>query len=695
MSEATPFGTDLIAAGYAFFRLVEIVGERAYPALDRMYDRRISRIQTAASEVQGALTNLQRHLKPQHIESLKALAKLTSYLHESFLSALHYRRPYSSANLHGIPIDVSALNEGNQALEIMTEATIKSGRLAAMGILVTHYFTLEYTVMLAHMEDFHDSDTTLMTPSADKEFSELMASIHTYENAQQAEVERLFEHIPAPSAAGYISGTPEVRAANEKFVKHVNTIVDVDLQRNDLAEHAQNCLFTETPNSALYFRSMYYTVFMSGLSLYHKTPAPTAVVDMYRWTEGKLTPIRKYGLCRDGANVSLDDRHHRDMISKRFKSFTPNKVYEYATLPSAGAASAHDLVIQKSTAGLIQVMPRVQVHVWRKELTWDRTQYDILAATVGEVGVMSDLLYMLPAIASASFKFRTSAEYPSAEIHSLYTRFSGSFDVTKESSVVDAAGNDRQDMIDDITHTRATLTAIMDPDVPSAVSIQPMPPGLRDWTTSISTVFNANASLIASNAVPKVCTNLNTNDILKLSNVDPAKQNVTYTEFKHGLIDIRMTELHNYEYINSMVLLHFGESLLHIDIPPCCAKHAVMGSNTMTLDRAQYASYHIITGFMHGAFNITYDSFKTMRTAIREAQTAFVKRYKKRTAGFLHPSCWLTRDDIAPGAAWTAFEASRDLVPGTILHFSPMIGAPPAADANHIALQDHITNFNP
>jgi hypothetical protein len=111
----------------------------------------------------------------------------------------------------------------------------------------------------------------------------------------------------------------------------------------------------------------------------------------------------------------------------------------------------------------------------------------------------------------------------------------------------------------------------------------------------------------------------------------------------------------------------------------------------MALSQATYNVYHApAPDIINAPFAITYKSIKDMRAEIREQSGLFTKLFNARGAGFLHPSCW-----IAPNTDWKQVNASKDLVPGTVVHFSPLGGAPVAPTADQTALAVAVSAFTP
>jgi hypothetical protein len=676
------FGQDLVAAGYSFFRFVEVVGEKSYNRLDKLYDRRVARILAESKSTQFALSNLQRHFSPKHVESLRSFEKFTDYLVGSFQSALSYRRPYSSANVHGLPFDALSIVDNDRAKLTFADATLRAGRMAAMGLLVVHYITLEYTVMLAHIEDSKTQDDNMMDPECVKEFYEIMGNIYEYEKIRQEAVERVYG----------VMATEADR--NEMFIKMITGVIDVSMQRG-LSAPMRTLMFEDNEYTSVFIRSMYYSVMLDGLSLYGKYRndlKDTKVKQLYLFTEGLLTDYRKFGLNQHGPIRIMEDRNCRDILSKKFKSFTDYPVYEYSTLPypsnpTTRPGTMNDVVIQKTTAGLVSVTPRIQVHIWRNKLEWTDEDNKIASMTIGEVGLMWDLMYTLPAIVATNWKFRTTSRYPYPELHSLFTRFFGPFDVMKAGANV--LSMPIQGMIRNIARYRDSRAAIRDPVVPTSTSIQPMPEALSEWTIAQSDLHDPNQISMVSNAVFQRAYSINTSETLKISNTDPSRSNVVWVP---NLLPESLQKYYGFQFKNSIFMLHVGEALQNIDQHICCEGPGVMGDmQRMTLNRTTYLDYHApAPDVPNGVFTITYKSIKDMRAEIREQSGLFTKLFNARGAGFLHPSCW-----IAPNTDWKQVNASKDLVPGTVVHFSPLGGAPVAPTADQTALADAVFAFTP
>ena len=663
---ASSFGQDLVSASFSFFRFAEVVTERLYSQLDPLYDRRIARLAVESRSMQMALRCLKRHLSKEHQESLDSLDVLTTYLHGSFEAALNYKKPYSNANVHGLPIEASAVENNDVASNEMTLATVFCGRLAAMGMLVVHYMTLEFTVMLARIEDAKKPDNELMTTEED--FYSIMQGVYTHLNNRETELAALFDGIDGTDAGPSLAHLQQL----------VTTIIDVNIFTDAKLEHVQKEFHNHTPKEALFIRQIYYSVMIASLATYVNPDIPK----LYKDVESKIRAFREVGL---GNNPwrPLEDRNYRSVLSKKFKGYTQNPVYEYATQPYAPPDGGKDMVIQRS-GGLVNVTPRVQVHIYRKPYAWDAaSDWRSLATTVGEFGVMWDLLYALPALVATNHQFRTSAAYPSAELHSLHTRFMGPMDLFKiRVKTPNGPAKTFVDLVDGYKKNRAE---IQDPIAPHATSTQPMPDDLVAWTLKMQDKFRDKLN----SAV--------TNGVIARGQTETPKAvpldhwNVTWIR---DIYPPDYPTMQSYEYKNSMFLLHFGSALLHIDQHICCSPMSVLGASDnkpMELANTEYARYHDIPDAARSPFTVYYDSIKAMRASIRETQDAFIAAYQKRKPAFLHPASWLSKDTLKD---WQKVQ-NTDQVQGTILQFPALRGDPvdPADGSQDKLLDAAVTLF--
>jgi hypothetical protein len=688
MDRHSAFGQDLLATGYTFFRFAEVVSERVYAELDMLYDMRVARTLSASRDLLSALRNLQRHLSDEHKDSLRALGHLTDYLLNSFSSALNYKRRYSSSNPWGLPIDVSIMDASPAEQSEFSQGTVHAGRLAAMGMLLVHYFTLEFTVMLAHIEDSDRPRDQLLPDTTEREFRDLMLKIFTHESRMQEQI------------AGLLDGANDDTAAAVFLTLYAN-VGDVNLlHRIRTNTTLKRFLWTNDSNSIMYLREIYYSVMVQSMSFYGDNDEQ-GLKEMFANIERYFYPFRAYSAyCPSGITRSLEDRNPREELSRKFQEHTPNPAYEYATLPLAAGVDNGQIVLQKAAnGGIINVVPRRRVHVWRKKMTWTGADWKLLASTTGELGLMMDLANLLPSVVACNRKFRTSPNLPIKELHSVFTRFFGAYDYFRPDIYAIDPGTELGRYQDDAATERNDMKACKDPVAPNAVSIQPMPEQIVEWTNASGQV-GGDPRWRITNAVFQRCTSLNVSETLKASNVQPEKQNVVYTPDWISSIDEATTHVNKKMHCNSMYLLHVGSALLHVEIPTYHADSSVLGSDGMMLDSRSYYRYHYtaidnILDRTDTHTTITYGAFRSLRSNIQEWQKKLQTLFSKRTAGFLHPACWLTTTDLAAGTGWQKLHSSTDVTPGTVVNFAPMGGDTADLQAENRALSNVIGHFCP
>jgi len=404
------------------------------------------------------------------------------------------------------------------------------------------------------------------------------------------------------------------------------------------------------------------------------------------------------------------------MLSKRFNEYTQHPEYKYATLAYATAGNG-DMIIQRNGGGHINVTPRRRVHIYRQQWAWNGADdWKRLAVTVGELGLMWDVLNVMPAIVATNYKFRTSAEYPSAELHSLHTRFMGPIDLlktgarvtdgTQPPALADGTYPPRTPgpITDIATETRlykAARVRIKDPVTSNATTTQPMPDSLREWMRQMRTAFPEQIDATGA-AIPEQFRMAVINAIPHQNDRPNTLQNVVWIK---DMYNHNKHSLQKYEYKNSLFLMHFGSALLHIDQHICCSPQKVLGADAahaMRLNWVQYRTHHsvpedVIPNAVTGAGGfeifIEYDTLKSMRASIRETQDAFSEAWNKRKPSFLNPSAWMTFADTTAGQ-WRQVEYAQDQVHGTVLHIEALPGAAPAPGADDTALDGLITAFN-
>ena len=673
---ACSFGQDLVSTSYTFFRYVEVVTERMHDKLDPLYDMQIARLMSESRSVQVALRHLRRHLCSAHQESLESLEELSTYLHGSFEATLNYKRPFSSANVQGLPIEASAVDNDDTMKREMELATVYCGRAAAMGMLLVHYLVLEFTVMLARIEDTKVADNQLMT--TEKEFHGIMRNINQYLHERETDVKSIITGLDA---------APPNPADTLKVKKLVTKMIEVNVFKHTYFTPVQAMFADNTNTEPLFHRQIYYTMVAESLRQYETTSPPPTIQALYKFTEQRLVVFRGNGLGYGPEPYRpLEDREYRAVLAKRFKCFTQNPEYKYSTLAYTEATTGGDMVIQRGGHGHINVTPRRQVHLFKAQYGWEAGRdWRLLAIATSEVGLMSDLINVLPAIVATNLKFRTSAEYPSAELHSLHTRFMGPMDALKVGARVTSAP--LTTITDSVRTYKIARSKIRDPVVPNAINTQPMPDNLRAWMTKIIEEFP-----------DQDLTNMTTNGIVSFhANEKPiVSRNVTWIKDMYSHISIQYQK---YEYKNSMFLMHFGSALLNIDQHICCATPKVLDAVTgaMQLNQDEYNLSHFIDATIVpgiGPFTIQYDTLRAIRASIRETQEGFLAAIKARTAPFPHPDSWLTYKD-SQDDAWTLVQDGHDIVHGTIIHYGGLLGMPVApADRISTDTNNALKKFN-
>jgi len=615
---------------------------------------------------------------------LQALGKLIDYLLNSFTSALNYKRPYSQSNPWGLPIHVSTMEGPQTQKELFTNTTIMAGRLAAMGMLCLHYFVLEFTVLLAHMEDAEDPNKQLFSEEAEKEFNALMHSIHQYEADGLPNLQaKMGEDRPGLQGIGLAELINPIRDTDMLFSRDFDT-----LKRN---------WWNMQDNMALQFlRGMYYSIYCKGLSSYGEG---FETEEYFKLTEERFYSFRSTAAAgTNGVTRIMEDGNVREELSHRFRQFSADPVYEYATTPSPASPETTsripDVVFSKVAGNVIQVQPRVRVHVWRRKLTWRSDDFKFLAAATGELGLMSDLLYVLPSVVACNHGFRNSTQYPVAELHSVYTRYFGGFDMLRGTYTTQRSEEMRAH-VDALTQRRDQHSAIKDPLIPQAISIQPMPAALREWMEQVTNIDGHYASSCISNAVYRRSTNLNATDTLKLSNTQLSRQNVVWTSPDYGAEYESNYHISTKLHRNSMFVLHFGSALLHMNLPPFYGAVHVLGSNDLVLGETNYLTYHAAYSIFYDTSTIEYDTFKSMRGSIKTLQQQFLDTFSKRTAGFLHPASWLTQHelDLTGLDKWTKLNSFTDLTKGTVVDFSLLHGDAPDLSPEARTLNAETDNF--
>jgi len=241
-----------------------------------------------------------------------------------------------------------------------------------------------------------------------------------------------------------------------------------------------------------------------------------------------------------------------------------------------------------------------------------------------------------------------------------------------------------------------TLRAnVQDPNVPTAVSTQPMPDDLRRWVNAIAAAFpggDVALSRMVTNSVIK------RGDTLRVSNVSLDRENVRWIRDQYPLA---LENLQAWEFTNSMVLLHLGTALLHIDQHVCCSTQSVRDAEATTpmqLSEGRYSRSHHVPEQLRAAdaavhfqaFTVHYSALKATRAQIRERQEELREAFSKRKPPFLHPATWLTQRDLRDGIHWERVTSMQDLVHGTIIQMPRAGGA--RADGDN-ALTRNIDRF--
>jgi len=448
----------------------------------------------------------------------------------------------------------------------------------------------------------------------------------------------------------------------------------------------------DTNTEPLFHRQIYYTMVAESLRSYETTLTRQQIQSFYRFTEEKLMDRRGDGLGHGTEPFRpLEDREFRAVLAKRFKCFTQNPEYKYSTLAYTEAAAGDDMVIQRGGNGHINVTPRRRVHLFKAQYAWNTgSPWKVLAISTSEIGLMSDLINVLPAIVATNVKFRTSAEYPSAELHSLHTRFMGPMDALKVGARVEDTNGPFTTIANAVRAYKTVRAGIRDPVVPNAINTQPMPDNLRAWMTKMTTAFpDQDLSHMTTNAIVSFHTN----------EKPITSRNVTWIK---DMYDHVAQAAQDYEYKNSMFLMNFGSALLHIDQHICCSTPMVLdaepATGLMQLTNARYfLSHYIPTTIIPAGTNFTihYDTLRAIRASIRETQEGFLAAMKARPAPFPHPDSWLTYNDTT-NPDWMLVQDGHDVVHGTIIHYGGLLGMPTAPVANTINgdINDALGKFN-
>jgi len=322
------FGQELLSAGNALFRLAEIVGERKYPHLDWVADRRIERLVAASEYAKGLIYALQRHFQndPELMSALASVKRITDYLLYSFQSALAYKIPYSEANQFGLSVDLNQIDKRKKcsiaiqgdhpepATTAFSDLVVNTHRLVSMQMLMVHYFSIEFVVLIAHIHGCRHAPI-LLDLDSDVKFQELMKKLHVYQQAIRDTLEPL-------------RNGDDFNEQGNTLIAALTGIIDLDLtffdEAMDNVEIIQH-LIARSNDIPLLHRHCVFNAMMLALQTYSENQLTTGK-KLFKYTEEMYTVMLSPDQCFPRRFM---ESNTRDRLNKKFKSFTTTPCNEY------------------------------------------------------------------------------------------------------------------------------------------------------------------------------------------------------------------------------------------------------------------------------------------------------------------------------------------------------------------------------
>lgn len=654
----TVFADDLMACTRLLYQYTELVCSRNSTELGVIHDIRISNFSNASQKLQSALYGLKKHLHKDLHEAVESVHKLASYLHTSFLSVMQYKRPYGPANPFGITVDAGAkLTNGDFPVDRLVIAAFK---MVTMGMLLVHHFVLEHMMWLSAVH--HELDRELMTMDQMNAFVEMMRSLRVYMYLEFANRDNAYKLGQRVAAGG--------RRQDIDLLDMIDCVYTMDELR-DAFEHSAPAM------KSIVIRECYYTMIMASLDYYGADNPPAELLNM---TDGG--PCMTFKIAYNGLyplQRRIDDLNLRDGIHDAFKCFTTEPVYYYATTAACEDAGDNDRLVVQNNGGNINIVPRRQVHVWRLRPVWNDDYYIAFALVHGEASMMSDVIFSMAALVTANRAYRLTNRIEAEHFHLMMTRMDGPVEIMYRF---------RNRLLQEFTRmtdqTNNRLRGIVDPVIPNAVVVQPMPETLKAWTRNYATTFDegTNFTRLLTNGVFHRSKSINLNDTVKKTKKNPLTTNLKVTlELLYPELQCAM----NMAYcINTMFYLHYGNAVCSL---PYIRENRVFGGDLLTIADADYNTYHTrpIAAYLNGADQsaFVYDNTARVQDHLRKRMAEITKAVENAPPPFIHPTSWLTDEQRADANQhWEQCDQSFDLNKGTFVTFTPAVGE--ARDAEEV-----------
>ena len=632
------FGEDLLSTGYELFRFAEIVGERKYDCLDEITDKRIHRTIAASETVKGMLHGLHRHFHAdaELTSALVSVKRITDYLLYSFQSALTYKLPYAEHNPFGLSVDISSIDNRKQC-QVMEHGlhapadkefetlVLNTHRLVSMQMLMVHYFSIEFVILVAHIHGCRHSPILLDIASDDK-FQALMRKLHKYQRAIGDMLQNTYRN-------------GDFNEQGTTLRNGFKGVLDLDLtfipNTTEINNRIENGLIKYSDHPLIH-RQHSFNVLMMALDTYNPTANGKK---LYKLTESMYEMLLPQLVCFPRRFMESNPRAR---LAKKFKTFTSDPCNEYQAKPTSQSAGGRDYILHKEGSQM-DVQRRKVVKIWKHELKWAAADWETFTVVHGEAHMMANLMLALAPIVMANNSYRTNHEQDSSIMHSMLTRFYGPLYV-----------------IDSVMQTEAfkremeQVPVIDEPTNINASSIQPMPTDIQKWAKDIHRVYGDEAEHHVSDAVFAPVLNLGVVNQLRKSNVRADQYNVRWLRLRTN--PIQQYGVNTMKFINSMFLIHYGNALIALQPPHAChGTLKVLGATAeqpMQMDQVAYGEFNLIPPNLNFAAPVQYTHTSKMIADIMKLQLEFTQGFSQRGAGFLHPACWLnpetTTDENSP-----------------------------------------------
>jgi len=620
------FEQDLMSALEQLFEQLDLVTSSKSMSLgNSLFRQRYKAIDALTHRAHSSIFALRRHFSKDSRASMEAVDGIVSYLLKSYTSVLNLQ-PYSPLRPFGVTFDPVK----DQAI---AENVL---RMVAMNCSAVLAFQLHYALLMCAVDDAKD-ESVLLVEDTKKKLKEYLAD--------------MVDYLYAPGTAVAGQGAAVIRAM-APFIDTTTPALPADGANNDVT------VFAEIRKYSFYWIQWMLTAFTDG---YLRDTFKINDLWVHRCSKTVLT---------------FNDTNHREVLQKKLQG----DVDEYACLPYKTAGEGR---IMQRVGSTLTVRPRYQVHVYKRRMALEVSDYKSLAMVHGEMSVLQDLVNLSYPVVHSNRLYVRDTVYPAQYLHLLALRtYTRSFLLSDRADIIGAQFREAVVNIQQYMKTHSTV------DDKDATALQPMPDATREWLADIVRDLPATANIgaLPTNGLHMRPNVINPGQVVTTRHLDPAYYNVTWHPILFPAI---ISQRNAYFRYNSVTMIHMCAALQHLPTPTAFATQVAFGSaaNNLTVTvaqfQAQYGDNHIPDAALAGAAAnlITFPSSRDLVDLISKKTNELCTEYKKHKK-FLHPSSWL--HDVT---GWTQCE-TFELEQGTFLDIAP--DAPQAATAADTELSNRV-----